>query len=196
VLTDGTLWGVLGGYGVLRFLHSAAGAQTKRLLWLLKAVLTVIAFFLVAAVFGARLSDSVQTCRSIAAANTGAANLTPTWVFLFLRWAVQVFAAVLDIAVLLAARDLVDELMHDRYSAETVAAAQKLSARAVRQISMLTAVQILLALLQLVFARILHGVDISFSLSLGSLALGLALLLFGRFAAGDARLKEENDLFI
>ncbi len=196
VLIDGTLYGVLGGYIVLRFLRSVAVADTSLLLRRLGALLLLIAFVIVLAAFGVSAAQCLHEGKALAAANTGADNLLPSYLILFLCWAAQAFSAVLDVIVLFAARDLTQALCIDPFAEASVQAAQKLSKLAMFQLAALTLCQIALALLQLVFARALYDVDISFTLSLSSLALGLALLLFGRFAARDARLKEENDLFI
>ena len=87
-------------------------------------------------IFGQELGGLLQNLETVQKGNTGIelsdgfftfSNLTPTYVFLFLHFAVRILPYVLDSIVVFLARRLLAAMKENLYQEESVKLAEKLS---------------------------------------------------------------------
>ena len=123
-------------------------------------------------------------------------GLDVSYAFLVLRCLANMLPYLLDVAVTLAALDLLTAMKEDRYSEESVQASEKLSHLCVLSLSATVVVTALLNILQLMFLGELHTVHINVYVPVLSVAFVLAVLLLNRLLGENKSLKEDNDLFI
>ncbi len=193
----GTVYSVLAGYLILRALRLflESGLQTlQRYMGIMLGVLSAVFILLIFADSFGALLDSFASLRS---QNTGSEDtLGMSYVFLVLKFLVDALPWALDIITVFIALELLSAMHEDRYSEETVRAAEKLSRWCVRALAAVILSNIGLNVLQLVFARALRMIDSSVSIPVVSVAFVLAVLLLTRIVAENRRLKSDNDLFI
>lgn len=123
-------------------------------------------------------------------------NLTPTYVFLFLNFAVRILPYVLNIIVVFLARRLLAAMKEDLYQEESVKLAEKLSHFCVWTLASTIGLGAVFNLLQLFFQSSLYQIEYVVAVPVFSLAFVLAVLLFAKYIREMQRLKEDNDLFI
>ena len=160
---------------------------------------------LVYGIFGQELGGLLQNLETVQKGNTGIelsdgfftfSNLTPTYVFLFLHFAVRILPYVLDIIVVFLARKLLAAMKEDLYQEESVKLAEKLSHFCVWTLASTIGVDAVFNLLQLFFQSRLYQLEYVVAVPVFSLAFVLAVLLFAKYIREMQRLKEDNDLFI
>lgn len=196
-LLGGVVYSVLCGYALLRVLRLFFAADTGRLQKYLAGLLGVLNLLFVYLAFGACFGGLLDAFESLRAGNVGnEGNLGASYVFLVLQYLVDALPYVLDVLVVFSALRLLGALRTDRYSAESVAAAESLARLCGRALAATILANIGFNLLQLVFAKRLNVVSGIVELPLLSLAFVLALLLLARFIGENKRLREDNDLFI
>ena len=200
-----TFYSVLLGYLLIRILLHYKNAVTEKFqkgLWFLLGAVNVV---LVYGIFGQELANLLQTLETVQKGNTGIelsdgfftfSNFTPTYVFLFLHFAVRILPYVLDIIVVFLARRLLAAMKEDLYQEESVKLAEKLSHFCVWTLASTIGVDAVFNLLQLFFQSRLYQLEYVVSVPVFSLAFVLAVLLFARYIREMQRLKEDNDLFI
>jgi hypothetical protein len=116
--------------------------------------------------------------------------------FVGLKFLVDALPWALDTVTAFAAMALLSAMRADRYSEQTVLAAEKLSRWCAAALAAVLLSDIGFNVLQLVFAGALRTIDSSLSIPVISVAFVLAVLLFARVVAENRRLKGDNDLFI
>ena len=200
-----TFYSVLLGYLLIRILLHYKNAGTEKLqkgLWFLLGTVNVV---LVYGIFGQELGGLLQNLETVQKGNTGIelsdgfftfSNLTHTYVFLFLHFAVRILPYVLDIIVVFLARRLLAAMKEDLYQEESIKLAEKLSHFCVWTLASTIGVDAVFNLLQLFFQSRLYQLEYVVSVPVFSLAFVLAVLLFARYIREMQRLKEDNDLFI
>ena len=200
-----TFYSVLLGYLLIRILLHYKNAGTEKLqkgLWFLLGTVSVV---LVYGIFGQELGGLLQNLETVQKGNTGIelsdgfitfSNLTPTYVFLFLNFAVRILPYVLNIIVVFLARRLLAAMKEDLYQEESVKLAEKLSHFCVWTLVSTIGLGAVFNLLQLFFQSSLYQIEYVVAVPVFSLAFVLAVLLFAKYIREMQRLKEDNDLFI
>ena len=160
---------------------------------------------LVYGIFGQELGGLLQNLETVQKGNTGIelsdgfitfSNLTPTYVFLFLNFAVRILPYVLNIIVVFLAIRLLAAMKEDLYQEESVKLAEKLSHFCVWTLASTIGLGAVFNLLQLFFQSSLYQLEYVVAVPVFSLAFVLAVLLFAKYIREMQRLKEDNDLFI
>ena len=196
-MLGGAVYSVLFGYVVLRVLRLFSEGSTNKLLSYMSVLLGALGVVFVYLAFGARLSHMVGAVASLRAGNAGNEHLLgASYVFLALRFAVDALPHILDVLVVLAALRLLYELRIDRYSAESVEAALRMSKLCALVLAMTVLSSVCFNVLTLLFASSLRVINITVRIPVLSIAFVLAALLLTRFVAENKELKDDNDMFI
>lgn len=207
-LYSGTIYGLLFCYAILRIVRLLKGAEKAALQKYLAVLLRILAVVFVYLAFGACVQNLLGAIENLRAGNTMLVEgwhpilgltyngLGISYGFLVLRCLANMVPYLLDVAVTLAALDLLTAMEADRYSEESIQASEKLSHLCVVSLSVTVVVTALLNLLQLMFLGELHTVHINVYVPVLSVAFVLAVLLLNRLLGENKSLKEDNDLFI
>ena len=191
------VYSVLCGYIILRILRIFSAGGTEKLERYMMVMLGLLNVLFVYLVFGACFGNLLDSIASVKAGNIGNEHLLGvTYSFLVLQYTVNALPYVLNVFVVFAALRLLDEMQADRYSAETVAATERMS----RLCAVVLVATVLsntgFNLLQLLFGKSLMVLSSSVQIPLLSIIFVLAALLLTRFVAENKRLKDDNDMFI
>ena len=193
----GTIYSMVVAYAVLRLLRLFSSGNTEQLFRYLAAMLASLSMLFVYLAFGVSFGKLQQSIASLLAGNAGNEHLLgATYGFLALQFIVDALPYVLDVLIIFAALQLLDELRADRYSATSVAAASRLSRLCATALAATALATVALNLLQLLFTRTLLVINSSVQIPLTSLAFALAVLLLARFVSENKQLKDDNDMFI
>lgn len=196
-LLGGIAYSILIGYILLRILRQIYAADTYRLQKYLVVLLYIINILLVYVVFGGQFGILLDSFDTLRAGNTGnEQNLGMSYIFLVLKYLVNVLPYILVILVVFHGQDLLSELSIDRYSETTVAAAEKLSGKCGLALIITVISNIGFNLLQLVFFKKLLVVNGSVQIPLLSIAFVLAAFLLAQYIRENKQLKDDNDMFI
>lgn len=196
-LLGGIAYSILIGYILLRILRQIYAADTYRLQKYLVVLLYIINILLVYVVFGGQFGILLDSFDTLRAGNTGnEQNLGMSYIFLVLKYLVNVLPYVLVILVIFHGQDLLSELSIDRYSETTVAAAEKLSGKCGLALIITVISNIGFNLLQLVFFKKLLVVKGSVQIPLLSITFVLAAFLLAQYIRENKQLKDDNDMFI
>ncbi len=193
----GTVYSVLAAYIILRLLRLFSVGNTGQLFRYVAVMLALLSMLFVYLAFGVSFGKLQQSIASLLAGNAGNEHLLgATYGFLALQFIVDALPYVLDVLIIFAALQLLDELRADRYSATSVAAASRLSRLCATALAATALATVALNLLQLLFTRTLLVINSSVQIPLTSLAFVLAVLLLARFVSENKQLKDDNDMFI
>ena len=207
-LFSGTIYGLIFCYAVLRVVRHMKMADRETLQGWLSILLRVLAVVFVYMAFGACVQNLLSEMENLRAGNTMIvegwnpwqgliySGLDVSYGFLVLRCLANMLPYLLDVAVTLAALELLTAMKEDRYSEESIQASEKLSHLCVVSLSATVVVTALLNILQLMFLGELHTVHISVNIPVLSVAFVLVVLLLNRLLGENKSLKEDNDLFI
>ncbi len=197
VILGGTLWSIICGYAVLRFLRLAFESETTKLHVYLSALLYTLSFLFVLSVFGVGLKNMLASISTVQASNKGSeSGLGPTYVFIVLRYLVDSLPYILNTVTVLFSLDLLVSMHQDAYSENTVNLASRLSRWCSKALTAVVTSSIALNLLQLIFAQTLRDINSTINIPITSVLFVLATLLFARLVSENRRLKSDNDLFI
>jgi len=191
------VYSVLLGYFILRVLRLFSDGGTEKLIRYMSVMLRLLNVLFVFIVFGACFSELLTSIAVLRAGNAGNEHLLGTsYVFLVLQFVVDALPYVFNVFVVFAALRLVDEMRSDRYSAETVAAAGRLSRFCAVALATTVLVNVGFNLLQLIFASSLFVMNSSVEFPVFSIIFLLAALLLTRLISESKQLKDDNDLFV
>lgn len=200
ILLGATFYCVLSGYLVLRILKKFVSADAVQLKKWLRMLAYIVAVLFVYMVFGNRFGTLVDSIRNVNQANSGfsgmSSGLEITYIFLILKFVVDVVPYILDIFIILTAIKVLDELLLDPYSDIAVSASERLGNLCVKALVITVISEIVFHLLQLVFSGSIRQINVVVSIPVFSMAFILAVLLTVRYIRENQRLKRENDLFI
>ena len=191
------VYSVLVGYLVLRALRLFFSAGKEKLQSYVSLLLGLLNVILIYLVFGGCLQKFLQTVESTKAANQGTEDgLTLTYVFLFLQMLVDALPYVLDIMIVFACQQMLQQLQKNAYCEETMEAAENLTK--VCGISLKVTILSILVfnLLQLLCAKKLRVINGFVNIPILSIVLVLAALLVAKLVTEGKRLKDDNDMFI
>ena len=193
----GMVYSIVIGYLVLRVLRLFYYADTGRLQKYISVLLCALNVLFVYLVFGAYFSSLMDSFDALRSGNIGNEhNLGMSYLFLILQYVINALPYILDVLVVFAALNLLDELSADRYSEASVTAARRLSRLCGRTLAITVVSHIVFNLLQLVFFKTLVVVNGTVQIPLMSIAFILAALLLAQYIGDNKQLKDDNDLFI
>ena len=196
-LFGGAVYALLFGYGVLRLLGRFVEADRSKLQGYLFPLLEILAVLFIYLAFGACFQDLLTSLDALREGNRGNEGaLMVSYGFLFLRWLAAALPYVLDVAVILAALDLLEAMQVDPYSQVVVTTVGKLSRLCVGNLAVTVLVTVALNLLQFLFLGELYTLHVTVYLPVLSVAFVLGVLLLAQFIGESRQLKEDNDLFI
>ena len=192
----GAVYSVLLCWLILNLMESFHEAGTDNIYDALRIFLILcMVEFAIGIVVG--FDNSLSTIQQIKAANTAPGlNLMPTYIFVLIAFGVTALEYGLDIWLLHLAGTMLQELRAEAYSDGSYNASKALSMWCSRSLIILTISTTVLNIAQLLFAWILHNVDIRFHLPTVSIGLAFVLLAITRLLYQGKVLKEDNDLFI
>lgn len=207
----GAVYAVVFGYLILRLLRLFTRSNADTLGRGITVLLCLAAAVFVFAAFGSSFGELLIAIRSLSEANTGAGfpldslmqegslldiSLTVSIFFLCLRYAADALPYLFNVVILFRAIRLLSALRENRFSQRTVHEAAQLSCLCVRFLTVTVLLNLVVNLLQILFARWILSLHTSLIIPVFSVAFVLAALLLSRFFAEDKQLKEENDLFV
>ena len=196
-LLGSVAYSVLFGYVILRALRAFFAARDGyRLQAYLKILLYILNVLFVFIALGAYLNSLLDSLVALRAANTGGVGLGLSYIFLVLQYLVNALPYLLNILVVFAALNLLQEQTSDSYSAGAVMAAEKLSR--VCGLTLVAGVLSNLAfnMLQLLFLKSLRVVNSVVRVPLFSIIFVLATLLLAQYIKESKQIKEDNSMFI
>lgn len=196
-ILGGTVYSVVCGYIVLRTLRLFFANGIDKLQKYMAVLLSLLALLFVYMAFGVCFGKLLDSITALRAGNAGNEHLLgASHIFLALQFAADALPNVLNVFVVFAALRLLRELGADRYSRESVAAAERLSRLCGAALAATVLSNIAFNLLQLIFAKSLMIINSTVQIPVFSIAFVLAILLLARFVAENKRLKDDNDMFI
>ncbi|MGL6198033.1 MAG: hypothetical protein ACRC3H_03770 [Lachnospiraceae bacterium] len=191
------VYSVLIGYLTLRILRLFFVGGMDKLIHYMAVMLGLLNVIFVYLIFGAGLNKLIQSIMTLCADNAGYEYLLGlSYVCLILQFIVGVLPVILNVLIVFTALRLLNELLKDRYSAETVAVAKRMSKQCVLVLVVTILSNIGLNLFQLLFTRSLMVHDSTVQIPIFSIIFVLAILLLTRLFAANKLLKDDNDMFI
>ena len=196
-ILGGLVYSLVIGYVILRVLRLFFAGTVQKLERYFSIMLGIVSAVFIFMAFGTCLRDLLSSIASLQAGNTGNEHsLGLTYVFLGLQYVVDALPYILSVLIVFAALRLLTELQTERYSAASVAAAERISRLCAVTLTATVLTNILFNLLQTLFARSLMVLNHSVQIPIVSILFVLAALLLTRFMMESKQLKEENDQFI
>lgn len=192
-----TVYSVLCGYIVLRVLRLFSDGSAPKLERYMSVMLHLLCVLFVYVIFSACFGGMLDSIASLRAGNIGNEHLLgASYFFLVLQLVVDALPYLMDVFVVFAALGLLREMQTDRYSAETVAAAERMSRLCSIALAATVLSNIGFNLLQLLFAKSLMTLNSLVQIPVFSITFVLAALLLTRFVTENKQLKDDNDMFI
>lgn len=191
------IYQVLLGYFILRILKMFTAGGTDKLIRYMSVMLSILNVIFIFLAFGACFDDLFSSIAALKASNTNNENLLgASYICLVIQFIVDALPFVLDVVVVFAALNLLDEMQKDRYSIETVIKAKHMSKLCVVTLTAALLSNIGFILLKLIFAKSLMIFNSSINIPIFSIIFILAVLLLTRFITENKQLKDDNDMFI
>ncbi len=191
------VYSVLCGYSILRMLRLFRAGGTEKLLGYLSVMLMLMGALFVYAAFGACFGAMLDSLNALKAGNVGNEHLLGTTYFcLGFKALVDGLPYLMNVAVVLGALNLLDEMRRDRYSESTVAAAERMCRLCVVALAATVLANIGFNLVQLLLVNALMTTHIGVQIPLGSIGFVLVALLLTRLITENKQLKDDNELFI
>ena len=204
-----TIYSVIIGYFVLKFMRIISKSETSMLLKYSKILLFTISVVLVYVIFGSQFNSLITNINAVKNQNTDSSilslipNMTVentsvsfTNIFIIIFYILNQIPTLLDIIIVFMTINLIDELSFDRYSDNVITAANKLAfiCKAAIITSMLTS--IIVNITGMIFSKYLLKLDFSTTIPIISIVLVLIVLLSAKFFAESKKIKQDNDLFV
>lgn len=188
------VYAVLIGYLVLCIIRAIRCADTERLQKYMQLMLAILGLVFAVIITGVCPARYYEESRALHEANTYVSGLNEC--FLLIRFVIYTFPFVMDSFLVDAARKLLKIQGEEPYSEEAALAADQLSQKCVRYLTVTVLLNLGMNVLQLLFIRKLNVVNFTLEIPLFSIGLALAALLFARYIRRTKELKEENELYI
>lgn len=194
-LLGAIIYSILLAYAVIRllkmFFMSSAGKSYQHL----TALLFLFNVIFVYLVFGAGVSELIESFKALPSVNAGS-ELALNYVFSAFKFIVGYLPYALNIMVVFEGIKLVRELNADRFSEEAVARARRLSKFCAAALTATVLLNAAFNILQYLFAGMLYDINGFVYFPLFSIAFVLLALLLSRLIAENKALKEDNDSII
>jgi hypothetical protein len=196
-LSGQIIYSILCAYIILRVLRRFYLANINKLQTYLGFLLYALNAMFIFIAAGICFGDFLASVESLHAGNVGnEQGLGLTYAFLFFQYLVNALPHVLSIIVVFSVLSLLQEMSKDRYSVETLSAANKLA----QLCGIVLAITVLSGmahnLIQFIFAKSLYVLKTNIEIPLISIAFFLAILLVTQIICDNSKLKEYNSKFI
>ncbi len=192
-----TFYIVLMGYGVLKILRQFYDTGLLKITRYLRVLLSFLSGYYVLYVFGVIFGNFMKARDALYAGNTGLGyGITASETFLFIRHAVMALPYLMNIIVVLAVIELLDEIGKDRYSEETAKSAESLTKLCRKTLTIIVSASMSFHLLQFMFLKNLSVADTTLEIPFMSLIFILSVLMLTQFVRENKALKQDNDMFI
>ena len=182
-----TVWSLVVCVLVLRLLGMFRSGQKEILLVYLKRILYVLCALFTAAI-AVSISDMLSSMDSLQTVGEG--------INIVLRCVAAVLPYIMDIAVTIAAADLLDAMLDGEKADTVVPCARKVSVFCCHALAFVTISGSLYNIVQLLLSRWITEVKVHADIPLTSLAFLLLVLLLARLIIENKKLSDDNDLFI
>lgn len=193
----GGMYSILCAYLVLRVLRILFADSIDKLMGHLSIMLSLLGVLFVCLIFGVCLDSFLQSISALRAGNVGSEHLLgTTYVFLGVQFLLDILPYVFNLLIVFVGLRLVQEMGVNRYSEESVIAAQQLSKLCGVALTATVLSNMGFNLLQLLFARSLLVISGSLEIPVFSIVFVLSTLLLTRFITENKQLKDDNDLFV
>ncbi len=188
-----SVYSVLFGYLLLNFTANIENIRHEKTEKILCVVLKIIGAVFVFSICSVTASEFFASAQSLTENSNG--NFI-TVLMLVLESKVAIFPNIFGIWVAFSGLDLLDEMSVDRYSENTVVAAEKLSEVCIKAIRFCTFLSVVYNVLQLRFIAELPDVNFTLQIPLLSFGFILVVLVMVKYLKDAKALKEDNDSFI
>ena len=196
-ILGGIVYTVLFGYVVLRALRLFFTSAPEKLTDYMKVALECIGGVFVFIAFGLCFNELLNSIIALRLSNTGNEHmLGASYVFLVFQFIAYALPNALNVLVVFAAINMLDEMRKDQFSEETVLAASRMTGLCVTVLKVTVLLSIAFNTLQLIFIDALNVVNISMNIPVFSIVFILVALLLVRLVTEGKQLKEENEMFI
>jgi len=203
-----TVYMVIIGYFILRSIRALSGSNqgaigvqsggnAKSGLRQLRVIMIVFGVIFVYAIFGSGIGGLISSFRRLTAANTViGAELTPSYVFLFVQYLVAVLPQIFSVAVVFAVLNLISALEEDEFGESVAAVTRKIGRICKTAVVCILLSQIAVNLAQLALGSIVRSSQYTLSIPLLSVVFVLAAPLLARYFEQARLLKTDNDSII
>lgn len=191
-----TFWSMVIGYVVLKCIKASIGTDEKKLARYLKLILIAVAVVIGINIILGIFTEVIPAARGIKEIDEQLNNDYNTSLFLWIKYFADKVPSVLNIVVIIHAVKMVDQLRLDRYSQETISAAENLSRVCRISVTVMILISIAVNLFQFLVWTKVYKTSYVVDIPLFSIAMCIAVLLLSKFFASDKALKEDNDMII
>lgn len=191
-----TFWSMVIGYVVLKCIKASIGTDEKKLARYLKLILIAVAAVIGINIILGIFTEVIPAARGIREIDEQLNNDYNTSLFLWIKYFADKVPSVLNIVVIIHAVKMVDQLRLDRYSQETISAAENLSRICRISVTVMILISIAVNLFQFLVWTKVYKTSYVVDIPLFSIAMCIAVLLLSKFFASDKALKEDNDMII
>lgn len=188
-----SVWSLLIGYLLLKFIGSVEKTNTRNTEKFLDIILKVLGIVFVFSVCAVSFSD--YNASLVQLKENGSVDFTNRFLLLF-STVNTVLPNIFGVLIVFSSLSLVSEMSADRYSESTVKAAEKLSQICFTAIKSCIIVSLLYNVLQLRYITELSNVSFTADIPLVSLGFILEVLIMSQYIKDSRALKEDNDSFI
>ena len=191
-----TFWSMVIGYVVLKCIKASIGTDEKKLARYLKLILIAVAAVIGINIILGIFTEVIPAAKGIREIDEQLNNDYNTSLFLWIKYFADKVPSVLNIVVIIHAVKMVDQLRLDRYSQETISAAENLSRVCRISVTVMILISIAVNLFQFLVWTKVYKTSYVVDIPLFSIAMCIAVLLLSKFFASDKILKEDNDMII
>lgn len=191
-----TFWSMVIGYVVLKCIKASIGTDEKKLARYLKLILIAVAAVIGINIILGIFTEVIPAAKGIREIDEQLNNDYNTSLFLWIKYFADKVPSVLNIVVIIHAVKMVDQLRLDRYSQETISAAENLSRVCRISVTVMILISIAVNLFQFLVWTKVYKTSYVVDIPLFSIAMCIAVLLLSKFFASDKALKEDNDMII
>ncbi|MDR0310363.1 MAG: hypothetical protein LBJ21_02135 [Acidobacteriota bacterium] len=196
-ILGGIVYTIIFGYIVLRALRLFFTGAPEKLAGYMTVVLGFIGAIFVFVAFGICFKEMLDSMTALSAGNSGNEHLLGvSYVFLVFKFITDALPYGLNVLIVFAAINMLDEMRKDRYSDETVFAVSRMSGLCAVVLKVTVLLSIGFNILQMVFINSLMVVNVSINIPVFSIVFVLGALLLTQFASEGKRLREDNEMFI
>lgn len=192
-----TFYVVLMGYGVLKILRQFYDTGLLKITKYLRILLSFLSGYYVLYVFGVIFGSFMKARDTLYAGNMGLDyGISTSESFLFMQYAVMALPYLLNIVVVLAIIELLEEIGKDRYSDAAALKAESLTKLCRKTLTVIVLTSMGFHLLQFMFMKNLQVANTALEIPFMSLIFILSVLMLTQFVRENKTLKQDNDMFI
>ncbi|HCW74227.1 MAG TPA: hypothetical protein DHM90_11035 [Clostridiaceae bacterium] len=192
-----TFYVVLMGYGVLKILRQFYDAGLQKITKYLRILLSFLSGYYVLYVFGVIFGSFMKARDTLYAGNSGLGyGISTSESFLFMQYAVMALPYLLNILVVLAIIELLEEMGKDRYSDAAALKAESLTRLCRKTLTVIVLTSMSFHLVQFMFLKNIQSAHTNLEIPFMPLIFILSVLMLNQFVRENKTLKQDNDMFI